>query len=156
MSFFWARRHSRMHSLQKTCPLRQLKGSMRGLRQRLQASKGLMESLPSLSFCVPYPNFRFSSYVKKARSLLFFECLWGIFSHAKEAERIEQDSAGTRKTNPNSGIFHVDLKKMSSCSTAVSPPDLIMPRERKAQPVLDTTWVKLWGPTKFPPSSGLT
>lgn len=80
MSFFWANKHSRMHSLQKTWPFWQQRGSMKGLRQRQQASKGLIESLPSLSFCVPYPSFRFSSYVKKARSLLFFECLCGIFS----------------------------------------------------------------------------
>lgn len=64
-----------MHSLQKTWPFWQHKGSMKGLRQSEQASKGLIESLPSLSLCVPYPSFRFSSYVKNARSLLFFECL---------------------------------------------------------------------------------
>jgi hypothetical protein len=47
---------------------------MSGLRQRQQASKGLMESFPRRS--------RFSSYVKKARSLLFFECRCGIFARA--------------------------------------------------------------------------
>lgn len=69
-----------MHSLQKTWPLRQQRGSMKGLRQRQQASKGLIESLPKRSFCVPYPSFLFSSYVKNARSLLFFECLCGILA----------------------------------------------------------------------------
>jgi len=87
MSFFWARRHSRMHSLQKTWPLRQHKGSMRGFRQRQHASKGLIESLPSLSLCVPYPSFFFSSYVKNARSLLFFECLCGIFTSLSLTQR---------------------------------------------------------------------
>ena len=80
MSFFWASKHSRMHSLQNTWPLGHDRGSMRGFKQRQQASKGLMESLPRRSLWVPYPNFRFSSYVKKARSLLFFECLCGILS----------------------------------------------------------------------------
>lgn len=78
MSFFWERRHSRMHSLQKMWPFWQHKGSMNGFKQRQHASKGFIESLPSRSFCVPYPSLRFSSYVKKARSLLFFECLCGI------------------------------------------------------------------------------
>lgn len=78
MSFFWAKRHSRMHSLQKTWPFWQHMGSIKGFKQRQQASNGLIESLPSRSLWVPYPSFRFSSYVKKARSLLFFECLWGI------------------------------------------------------------------------------
>lgn len=67
-----------MHSLQKMWPFWQHIGSITGFKQRQQASNGLIESLPSLSFWVPYPSFRFSSYVKKARSLLFFECLWGI------------------------------------------------------------------------------
>jgi hypothetical protein len=69
-----------MHSLQKVCPFGQHSVSMSGLRQRQQASKGLMESFPSRSRCVPYPSLRFSSYVKKARSLLFFECRCGIFA----------------------------------------------------------------------------
>jgi hypothetical protein len=71
-----------MHSLQNVWPLGQQSGPMSGLRQRQQASKGLMESFPRRSRCVPYPSFRFSSYVKKARSLLFFECRCGIFARA--------------------------------------------------------------------------
>uniref|UniRef100_A0A2P2K0U9 Uncharacterized protein MANES_17G032800 n=1 Tax=Rhizophora mucronata TaxID=61149 RepID=A0A2P2K0U9_RHIMU len=61
MSFFWDKRHSRMHSLQKTWPFWQDMGSMRGFKQRQQASKGLIESFPSLSLWVPYPSRRFSS-----------------------------------------------------------------------------------------------
>lgn len=78
MSFFWDKRHWRMHSLQKTWPFWQDIGLINDFKQRQQASKGLIESLPSLSLWVPYPSFRFSSYVKKAKSLLFFECLWGM------------------------------------------------------------------------------
>ena len=81
-----------MHSLQKTCPLGQQSGSMSGLRQRQQASKGLMESFPRRSRCVPYPSFRFSSYVKKARSLLFFECRCGIFARASTRLQVRQGS----------------------------------------------------------------
>lgn len=82
MSFFWASRHSKIHSLQKRCPLRQQRGSMTGCKQMQQKSNGLMESFPSRSFCVPYPNFFLSSYVKNARSLLFFECRCGILPYS--------------------------------------------------------------------------
>ena len=97
MSFLWAKRHSKMHSLQKTWPFWQDIGSINGFKQRQQASNGLIESFPSLSFCVPYPNFLFSSYVKKAKSLLFFECLCGILYR-----------------NPNN-IFEFERSKARNC-----------------------------------------
>ncbi len=55
---------------------------MTGCKQMQQKSNGLMESFPSRSFCVPYPNFFLSSYVKNARSLLFFECRCGILPYS--------------------------------------------------------------------------
>lgn len=90
-----------MHSLQKTWPLRQQRGSIKGLRQRQHASKGLIESLPKRSFCVPYPSFLFSSYVKNARSLLFFECLWGILASSKTMNLTLDRDRRNRETRRN-------------------------------------------------------